>query len=151
MHSIKPQFAASILIALSLFACKSSEQTSLIKATHKTDVSRFETASILHNLTYTLIDSVIELSPRDTVTRVRYVRAKSEVQSNLSATENQTLTDTIHESKEESVLTPIAAAEYKKGVSVASRRVRMANTVLFIVFLTIFIVSVKKMLLLRRK
>lgn len=100
-------------------------------STRKVDVSRFETASQLHTLHFTLIDSVIELSPRDTVTRVRYVRASTKAQNSLSVAENNTLTDTIQERGEETTLTPIAVAEYKKGGSVALRHVRMAETIFF--------------------
>lgn len=98
-----------------------------------------------------LIDSVVELSPRDTTTRVRYLRASSEQRSTEAATQTQTQTDTTASEVDEIPMTPIAVDREKKWVSVALRSVRTADWIIFFALLIFFVLCFKKCLLLRNK
>lgn len=97
-----------------------------------------------------LIDSIVELTQRDTVTRVRYVRASTRVRDTTAKATNKTVADTTAVARTQIAQTPIAVEEKKKGGSVASRHVRMALCIFFLIFFAVSLVCVKKSLFLRR-
>ena len=96
-----------------------------------------------------VIDSVVELRPRDTVTRVRYLRASGSSVSTIDAAATQTRTDTAATTVEEISISPIAAESIKSGVTGLCPHVRTACIVTFCIFLVILLLYVIKFLLLR--
>lgn len=95
-----------------------------------------------------VIDSIVELRPRDTVTRVRYFRASGSVQSTSQAAATQTLTDTAAATVEETGMSPIAAESNKSGVTGLRPHVRTACIVIFAIFFMFLLLCVIKYLLL---
>ena len=118
---------------------------------NKIDVSSFETTSQLFTENLVLIDSLVELTPRDTITRVRYVRATKTQRTADTTKSVQTTIDTTATKGAKYVQTPIAVEEYKKRGSVALRHVRTACGLLLVIFFALGLRYVKKCLLLRRK
>lgn len=95
-----------------------------------------------------VIDSVVELRPRDTVTRVRYLRASGSSVTTIDAAATQTHTDTAAATVEETEMSPIAAKSNKSGVTGLRPHVRTACIVIFAIFFIFLLLCVIKYLLL---
>lgn len=122
-----------------------------VQSVSRHEVSNFETVGQLLTIDLFVIDSIIEASPRDTTTRIRYIRATSTQQSTYTAAETQTQTDTAAAKTEETVEEPITVQSKKNGVAWLCPHVRTALQVFFIIFLVVLIAILKKYLFLRCK
>ena len=116
----------------------------------RVDVSRFETASQLVWLDLISFDSVVELTPRDTVSRIRHVRASITLRDSSDRVSTYTRTDTAAGRQTQIVVEPIAAESKKNGVVSLCAWVRMACWIIFLIFFTYLLLRVKKWLLLHR-
>lgn len=147
----KPQNAAFILIALCLCACKSRQKVTQLQSLNKINASQIVESTLFHTIDFVLVDSTVEYSGADTTTRVRHVRASTQARETNSVASNFTAIDTAAAVQTQTEVTPIAAESKKKGEAWLCPRVRMADIVIFLVLLIIFVVSLKKCLLLRHK
>lgn len=108
-------------------------------------------STLFHTIDFVLVDSTIERTKSDTITRVRYIRATKAESSTYEQTETQTRTDTLSEVKNETAIKPNAVVEKKKGLAWLCPRVRMVFYLFFLIVFVFILVFVKKKLLLRRK
>lgn len=106
-------------------------------------------STLFHNIDFVLVDSTIERTATDTITRVRFVRASKNEQSTYEATETQTRTDTAAVEEFEIHQKPIVVESIKNREAWLRPRVRMALCIIFLIFCVIFVVFVKKFLPLR--
>ena len=121
-----------------------------LKSLNKIEASQIVQSTLFHTIDFVLVDSTVEYSGPDTTTRVRFVRASKNQQSTYEATESRTQTDTVSEVREEINETPIAVQSKKRGVAWLRPHVRMVFKIIFFIIIMIFVVFVKKVLLLRR-
>lgn len=121
-----------------------------LQADSRTEITRFENASQLMSLGLSVIDSFVELTPRDTFRRVRYIRVSKSSVTSYDASESQTQTDTASSTQVEIAVSPIAAESIKSGVTGLCPRCRMAIILIFCIFSLIFVLFVKFILPLRR-
>ena len=82
--------------------------------------------------------------------RVRYVRASSSSQSTNDATETVAAIDTVSIESTQTSETPIAEAEYKRGVAWLCPIAVCVFVIIFVVFFCDIVRFIKKRLLLRR-
>lgn len=109
-----------------------------------------ENSTLFHNLDFILIDSVIEFSRADTLTRVRHIRASKNSQSTIQAIQNLSLYDTLNVKNEETTEPPIAVGKKKKREAWLCPLIRRLRFVFFWMFFLIFVAIEKKYLSLRR-
>lgn len=107
-------------------------------------------STIFHNIDFVLVDSTIERTATDTITRVRFVRASKNEHSTYEATETRTRTDTASVGEIEIQQIPIVVESIKNREAWLRPRVRMALCIIFLIFCVLFVVFVKKFLPLRR-
>lgn len=116
-----------------------------------TNVSSYETAQQLHDVGLSVIDSLVILTPRDTIRRIRYLRASTQTNSTFIEASTSHQTDTAISTSTEMPIKPIAAQSKKRGGASLCASVRMALWLIFLIFLTYLLLRVKKRLLLRHK
>lgn len=150
LPSIKPRNVVFILIALSLSGCKSRARLTQVQSLNRIEASQLVESTLFHNIDFVLVDSTIERTATDTVTRVRFVRATKNQQSTYEATETRTRTDTASVGEIEIQQIPIVVESIKNREAWLRPRVRMALCIIFLIFCAIFVVFVKKFLPLRR-
>lgn len=150
LPSIKLQNVAFILTVLCLCACKSRAKLTQVQSLNKIEASQLVESTLFHNIDFVLVDSTIERTATDTVTRVRFVRASKNEHSTYEATETQTRTDTTAVEEIEIQQIPIVVESIKNREAWLRPRVRMALCIIFLIFFVIFVVFVKKFLPLRR-
>lgn len=150
LPSIKPRNVAFILIVLCLCACKSRQKTTLLQSLNKIEATQLVESTLFHNIDFVLVDSTIERTKSDTITRVRYIRATKAESSTYEQTQTQTRTDTLYVEKTETAINPNAVVEKKKGLAWLCPSVRMVFCIFFLIFFVFILVFVKKKLLLRR-
>jgi hypothetical protein len=107
-------------------------------------------STLFHNIDFVLVDSTIERTATDTITRVRFVRATKNEQSTYEATETQTRTDTTAVGEIEIRQTPIVVQSIKNREAWLCPRVKIALCIIFLILCVVFVVYVKKCLPLRR-
>lgn len=112
------------------------------------DVSKLETVIDLFQLDLMVMDCVVEWTPRDTTTRLRYVRASSQLQETSETVATLAASDTASIVTTQTIETPIAAESIKNGVAWLCPLVRMALLVIILVFFVFFLRYVKKYLFL---
>lgn len=122
-----------------------------MQAREKIDVSKYETAQQLYHVDLMLIDSLVQLSPRDTVTRVRYVRATTKAVESREAATTETQTDSVASVETQIELKPIAAESIKNGSAWLRPRFNLLEMLIFTLFFMILVECVKKSLFLRHK
>lgn len=150
LPSTKHLAASFILIALSLSGCKSRAKLTQVQSLNKIEASQLVESTLFHNIDFVLVDSTIERTATDTVTRVRHVRASKNLQSTYEATETRTRTDTASVGEIEIQQIPIVVESIKNREAWLRPRVRMALCIIFLIFCAIFVVFVKKFLPLHR-
>ena len=150
LPSTKLLNVAFILIALSLSGCKSRAKLTQVQSLNRIEASQLVESTLFHNIDFVLVDSTIERTATDTVTRVRFVRASKNEHSTYEATETRTRTDTASVGEIEIQQIPIVAESIKNREAWLRPRVRMALCVIFLIFCAVFVVFVKKFLPLRR-
>lgn len=116
----------------------------------RTEITRFENATQLMSLGLSVIDSVVELTPRDTIRRVRYIHVSKSSVTSYDAVASQADTETAAATVEEISISPIAAESIKSGVTGLRPRCRMAILLVFCIFSLIFVLFVKFFLPLHR-
>lgn len=121
-----------------------------VQSRQKIETECFGSVVDIYQLDLFLMDSVVELTPRDTITRVRYVRASSKAQESIETATTQTRTDSTASKTEETEVTPIAVIKKKNGEAWLCPRVRMAIRIIILIFLTCLLLYVKKNIFLRR-
>ena len=107
-------------------------------------------STLFNTIDWLIVDSIIERTASDTITRVRFVRATKAEQSTYEATETQTITDTTETKTDKTVEEPITAERKKNGVAWLCPRVRMALCIIFLVFFLVLWLYVKKSVFLHR-
>lgn len=147
---IKLQNAAFILIALCLCACKSRARLTQVQSLNRIEATQLVESTLFHNIDFVLVDSTIERTATDTITRVRFVRATKNEQSTYEATETQTRTDTTAVGEIEIRQTPIVVQSIKNREAWLCPRVKIALCIIFLILCVVFVVYVKKCLPLRR-
>ena len=112
--------------------------------------SRIESATFFTDIELMIIDSLVEMSPVDTTTKVRYVRAVKKIQQDFDAATSQTHIDTTTKTQTQTRQIPDAGQKKKNGLASLCASVRMALCIIFLVFFTILLQYVKKNIFLRR-
>lgn len=117
----------------------------------RSKITNHETASSLYTLDLFILDSLVELTPRDTVTRVRYIRASKTVRDTTAAASSLETSDTTSAANEEIRGVPIAAESIKNREAGLRPLSQVFEYVGFAVFFVIFLVFLQKSLHLRRE
>ena len=142
---------AFILIALLLLSCRAKQYLGQLQAMERSKITNLETTSSLYTLDLFILDSLVELTPRDTVTRVRYIRASKTVRDTTAAASSLETSDTIAAANEEIRGVPIAAESIKNRETGLRPLSQVFEYVGFAVFFVIFLVFFQKSLHLRRE
>lgn len=117
----------------------------------RSKITNLETTSSLYTLDLFILDSLVELTPRDTVTRVRYIRASKTVRDTTAAASSLESSDTIAAANEEIHGVPIAAESIKNRGAGLRPLSKVFEYVGFAIFFVIFLVFFQKSLHLRRE
>lgn len=147
-QSIKVLAASFILVAPFFCTCKSKGKVTQYYNESRRDVSKYESASQLISIDLFLIDSIVELTPRDTTTRVRYVRASSILRDTIAAAATEAKRDTTAAIQTQTNPIPNAVQSNKSGVTGLCPHCKIALCIIFLIFLIILVLYVKKKLFL---
>ena len=96
-----------------------------------------------------IIDSLVQLSQRDTMTRVRYMRATTQLHDTTTTIDTTKQSVSAHCDTQKNDTTPIAAQSNQRGEPANRTKCDVGICAIFLIFLTIFVLCVKKMLFLR--
>ena len=138
------------LIAPFLFGCRSKKVYTTQNSAQRTQLNKWENETELLTLGLFVIDSLVTITPRDTSTSVRYVRATQTQQSSREAATTQLVADTAAAEREEITQIPIAAESIKKGGIRVRSSAKVVIGQFFFIFLLILWLCVKKFLPLHR-
>lgn len=142
--------AACILIVLSCCSCRARRATTFTAESARAEVSASVSREQLQWRNLVMFDSVIELTPRDTLRRVRYVRLTSSVADTLRFASTELLADSSARVTQTIQQEPFTAQSNKRGQAwLCSIRV-IGLAVIFFVFAAILHLIVKFFIYLRR-
>lgn len=114
-------------------------------------VSRYETTSQLRRLDLSLIDSVVTLSPRDTLRSVRYVKLSASLSASDTAASLALRRDSSAAVSEQVIEKPLLAESNKRGQRWLRPLCFVGCVALFAIFFALFLALVKIFVYLQRK